>query len=303
MLKEARMPIKDFKELIDRVKGSSKKTVALVCADDEHALQAVIAARDIVNAVLVGDPDAITKELNALGHNAKEFRIVPVPEKVHPSLVAAQLIQKGEADFLMKGRIMTGTLLKGVLAPESGLRTGRLMSHLLLLELPGYPKLLGITDPGMCPNPDLDQKKQIVMNAVEFFNKVGYENPSVAAMCAVETINPKMVETIDASELVRMNRSGEIPNCYIEGPLSYDLAMYPDIGEIKGYHSDYAGNFDILLVPQIVVGNVLGKCLTYTCGGSSAGLILGCKVPIVLTSRGAAAIEKYHSLALAAGVC
>lgn len=297
------MPIRDFNELIDKVKSSGRKTVALVCADDEHALQAVIAAQDIVDAALVGDPAAIEKELKALGHSAGEFRIVPVPEKMHPSIVAAQLIQKGEADFLMKGRIMTGTLLKGVLAPESGLRTGRLMSHLILLEIPGYPKLLGITDPGMCPNPDLEQKKQILLNAVEFFHKVGYEEPSVAALCAVETINPKMVETIDASELVRMNRAGEIPGCYVEGPISYDLAMYPDICRIKGYETERAGDFDILLMPQIVVGNVLGKCLTYTCGGSCAGIILGCKVPVVLTSRGASAMEKYYSLALAAGVC
>ena len=297
------MPLKNFDELIDKVKGNSRKTVALVCADDEHALQAVIAAKEIVDAVLVGDPVSISRELEKLGFSPKDFRIEAVPAGMHPSICAARLIQQGKADFLMKGRIMTGDLLKGVLAPESNLRTGKLMSHLILIQLPGYPKLLGITDPGMCPNPDLEQKKQILTNAVNFFHRVGYEKPNVAAICAVETINRKMVETIDASELVRMNLEGELPECYVEGPISYDIAMYPEIGRIKGYECPCAGNFDILLMPQIVVGNVLGKCLTYTCGGINAGIILGCKVPIVLTSRGASAQEKYYSLALAAGVC
>ena len=143
------MPIKNFDELIAKVKGGPKKTVALVQANDEHALQAVIAAKDIVNAVLVGDEDKISAVLRELGENPADFNIVSVPEGMHPSVKAAQLIHEGKADFLMKGKIMTGDLLKGVLSPEADMKTGNLMSHIIIAEVPGYHKLLCVTDGGM----------------------------------------------------------------------------------------------------------------------------------------------------------
>jgi phosphate butyryltransferase len=295
--------LKNFDELISFVKkGSKKTTVALVQANDAHALEAVIEASDIVNAILVGDEQEIRKELIALKQNPDNFEIVQVPEGMHPSVCAAQLIHEGRADFLMKGKIMTGDLLKGVLSKEADLRTGNLMSHIMICELPGYHKLICVTDGGMCMYPDFEQKKQIVMNAVQFFNKLGYEKPAVAALCAIETVNPKMPETVHAAELHRMSVEGELGNCYVEGPISYDLAMVPELMEVKGYKSDYSGNFDILFVPEIVAGNVLGKAFVYTCGGRLSGLVLGCKVPIVLTSRGSSTDEKYYSLALGAGV-
>ena len=126
----------------------------------------------------------------------------------------------------------------------------------MICELPGYHKLICVTDGGMCMYPDFEQKKQIVMNAVQFFNKLGYEKPAVAALCAIETVNPKMPETVHAAELHRMSVEGELGNCYVEGPISYDLAMVPELMEVKGYKSDYSGNFDILFVPEIVAGNV-----------------------------------------------
>jgi phosphate butyryltransferase len=297
------MALKDFEELIAKVKGSGKKTVALVAADDEHALQAVIAAKDIVNARLVGDADRISKELRLLHEDPEKFDIVPVPDGEHPAVTAARLIRDGKADFLMKGKIMTGDLLKGVLSQEADLRTGSLMSHIIIAEVPGYHKLICVTDGGMCTYPDLEQKKQIVSNAVKFLHLLGYERPNIAALCAVETVNPKMPETVHAAELKRMSLEGELPKCYVEGPISYDLAMVPELSKIKGYDCPCAGEFDVLLVPEIVVGNALGKCFVYTCGGRMAGLVVGCKVPIVVTSRGSSAEEKYYSLALGAGVC
>ena len=295
------MALKNFDELITKVKGGPKKTVALVQANDAHALEAVIAARDIVNAVLVGDPEKISEVLVSLGQNPADFNIVAVPEGMHPSVCAANLIHEGKADFLMKGKIMTGDLLKGVLSPEANLRTGKLMSHIIIAEVPGYHKLLCVTDGGMCTYPDLEKKKDIVQNVATFFNNLGYEKVNVAALCAIETVNPKMPETVDAAELKRMSLSGELSHCYVEGPISYDLAMCPELGPVKGFESPCAGDFDVMLAPEIVVGNVLGKCLVCTCGGRMAGLVLVCKVPIVLTSRGSSADEKYYSLALGAG--
>lgn len=297
------MALKNFDELIAKVKGGSRKTVALVAANDEHSLQAIIAAKDIVDSVLVGEKALIEAELKKLGENPADYRIVEPAQDEHPSVTAAKLIHAGEADFLMKGHIMTGDMLKGVLKPEADLRTGNLMSHIIINELPGYHKLICVTDGGMCMYPDLEKKVGIVKNAVEFFHKLGYEKPNVAALCAIETVNPKQQETVDAAELKRMSLAGELPNCYVEGPISYDLAMVPEISEIKGYNCPCVGDFDILMVPEFVVGNVLGKTFTYTCGGKLAGLILGCKVPIVLTSRGSSAEEKYYSLALGAGIC
>ncbi|MDD3919755.1 MAG: phosphate acyltransferase [Eubacteriales bacterium] len=297
------MALKNFDDLIAKVKGNARKTVAVVEAHDAHALEAVIHASDIVDAVLVGDPEKIGAVLKELGEKPDRYPIVQVPEGMHPSVCAAKLIHEGKADFLMKGKIMTGDLLKGVLSPEADMRTGGLMSHIVINEVPGYHKLLCVTDGGMCTYPDLEKKKQIVQNAVDFFHGLGYERPNIAALCAIETVNPKMQETVDAAALKEMSLSGELSGCYVEGPISYDLAMVPELSEAKGYSSPAVGEFDILLVPEIVVGNVLGKCLVYTCGGRMAGVVLGCKVPIVLTSRGSSAEEKYYSLALGAGVC
>lgn len=297
------MALRNFDELIEKVKGGKKRTVALVEANDAHALEAVIHAADIVSAILVGDRKKISDVLLELGQDPAGFEIVEVPAGMHPSVCAANLIHEGRADFLMKGKMMTGDLLKGVLSPEANLRSGGLMSHVMMTEVPGYHKLLCVTDGGMCTYPDLEKKKHIVENAVRFFHGLGYEKPNVAALCAIETVNPKMQETVDAAALKEMSLNGELPSCYVEGPISYDLAMVPALSEIKGFSCPCVGDFDILLVPEIVVGNVLGKCFVYTCGGRMAGVIQGCKVPIVLTSRGSSAEEKYYSLALGAGVC
>ena len=261
------MTVKTFDELVAKVKSGKKSTVALVCANDAHALEAVIHASDLVDAVLVVEADKLD-ELKALlvslGKNPDDFAIEVVPEGMHPSVCAAKLIHAGKADFLMKGKIMTGNLLKGVLSPDADLRTGSLMSHVMLFEVPGYHKLLGVTDGGMCTYPDLEKKVGIVKNAVRFFHKIGVEKPNVAALCAIETINPKMQETVDGAELKRMSLAGELGECYVEGPISYDLAMVPELSAVKGYTAcPCCGDFDILLVPEIVVGNVLGKCLTY----------------------------------------
>lgn len=296
------MTLKNFTELIDRVKACPKKTVALVCADDEHALEAIIKAGDMIDAVLVGDTMKIAEKLRNLNQNPEDFRLVQVPEGQHPAVTAAKLIHSGEADFLMKGRISTGDLLKGVLSDESGLRKYGLMSHVSIQEVPGYHKLIFLTDSGMCINPDVEQKKQILINVLDFMRKLGYQKPAVAALCAIETVNPDMSETVDARVLKKMVDAGIIENCNFEGPISYDVAMLPEAARIKGYNSPNSGNFDVLLVPNLLAGNLLGKSLVYTLKGQMAGLILGAKVPIVLTSRSSTAEEKYNSLAIAASV-
>lgn len=200
----------------------------------------------------------------------------------------------------MKGKIQTADLLRAVVNKENGLRTGKVMSHIVIHEIPTYHKLLAVTDGGMMMYPNLDEKKQIIENAVSTFLALGYENPKVAVLAAVETVNPKMQESVDADMLKKMNIKGEIKNCIVEGPISYDLTMSKESASIKGFVSPVTGEADIIVVPNITVGNILGKSLVYSAGAKMAGFIVGAKVPIVLTSRGSTSEEKYLSLALSA---
>jgi len=294
--------LRNFDEMVEKVKGLlSKRTVALVAAEDRHALEAVLHAEKegIVKAILVGDEGKIRellKDLNATG----EYEIANEPDSSKAAYKAVELVRENKADFLMKGKIDTAGILKAVVDKERGLGQGRLMSHVAIVEVPTYHKLLVATDGGMVMYPTLDQKKEIINNAVETLLKLGYERPKVGVLAAVEKVNPKMPETVDGDKLKEMNINGEIKNCIVEGPISYDLAIYEEAAKIKGYESQVAGDVDVLVVPDITTGNVLGKALIYSAKGKMAGIVVGAKVPIILTSRGSSAEEKFLSLALAA---
>ncbi|MCG8482385.1 MAG: phosphate butyryltransferase, partial [Clostridia bacterium] len=198
----------------------------------------------------------------------------------------------------MKGKIQTATLLKAVVDKSTGIRTDSTMSHVSILEVPTYHKLIAVTDAGMMIYPTLDQKKWIVQNAVNTFISLGYEKPKVAILAAVENVNEKMPETVDADNLKKMSQAGDLGNCIVDGPLSYDLAMSPESVKIKGFKSPVACDADILVAPNISAGNILCKSMIYTGGAKMAGCIAGAKVPIALTSRGATSEEKYLSLVL-----
>jgi len=294
--------LRNFDEMVEKVKGlPAKRTVALVAAEDRHALEAVLHAEKegIVKAILVGDEGKIRellKDLNATG----EYEIANEPDSSKAAYKAVELVRENKADFLMKGKIDTAGILKAVVDKERGLGQGRLMSHVAIVEVPTYHKLLVATDGGMVMYPTLDQKKEIINNAVETLLKLGYERPKVGVLAAVEKVNPKMPETVEGDKLKEMNINGEIKNCIVEGPISYDLAIYEEAAKIKGYESQVAGDVDVLVVPDITTGNVLGKALIYSAKGKMAGIVVGAKVPIILTSRGSSAEEKFLSLALAA---
>lgn len=297
------MVFNNFDQLIDKVKGFEKKRkVAVVAAQDEHTLQAVFRARenDIVEPVLIGNAVEIKKILKNLNKNLNEENIIDVDGDVAAAKKAVELVLEDKVDFIMKGIIQTADLLRAVVDKEKGLRTGKVMSHFVINEIPNYHKLLVTTDGGMLMYPDLEQKKHIIENAVDTLISLGYDKPKVAVLAAVETVNPKMPETVDAAKLKAMNQSGEIINCIIEGPLSYDITMNKESAKIKGIDSQVCGDADILIVPNITTGNILGKCLVYSAGAKMAGFIVGAKVPIVLTSRGSSSEEKYLSLVLCA---
>ncbi|AKN32212.1 phosphate butyryltransferase [Clostridium carboxidivorans P7] len=297
------MVFKNFEELIKKVQNSgSKKIAAVVAAQDEHTLQAVFKARkdNIAEPVLIGNKSKIKEILSNLKEDLDDSSIIDVEDDASAAAKAVELVNSNKADFIMKGKIQTADLLKAVVNKEHGLRTGKVMSHFVINEIPNYHKLIVTTDGGMMMYPNVDEKKQIIENAVNTLIDMGYEKPKVAVLAAVEKVNPKMPESVDAGLLKEMNQKGEIKNCIVEGPISYDLTMSKESAEIKGYSSPVVGDADVLIVPNITAGNILGKALVFSAGGKMAGFIVGAKVPIVLTSRGASAEEKYLSLVLSA---
>jgi phosphate butyryltransferase len=297
------MVIKDFEQLIEKVQNfEGKKKVAVVAAQDEHTLEAVFhaAENNIVEPVLIGSKEKIKEIVAKLGKKISDDAIIDAADEIASAQKAVEMARNGEVDFIMKGKIQTADLLKAVVDKEKGLRTGKVMSHISIQEIPTYHKLLITTDGGMMMYPDLEQKKKIIENAVSVLHSLGYENPKVGVLAAVETVNPKMPESVDAGKLKEMNLNGEITGCIVEGPISYDIAMNKESGIIKGFVSPVAGDPDILIVPNITAGNILGKCLVYSAGAKMAGFIVGAKVPIVLTSRGSSSEEKYLSLVISA---
>ncbi len=292
-----------MQEIVDAVcRQQTRVRVAVAAADDRHVLEAVFHAQSegIADPVLVGDAERITALLTELGLEGRSYELVGTAPEESPAQRAVELIAAGRAEFLMKGRLDTRDLLLPVVNRTNNLHTGRTMSLMAFHQLPGYHKLLVTTDGGMIPHPDLPMKRDIILNAVETLRRMGYEHPKVAVLCGIEKPNPKMPETLDAEALVEMNRQGEIPGCTVVGPISYDLAMSREIAVIKGYACPHVQDFDVLVVPNLAAGNILGKCIAVSAGGSMSGIIVGAKIPVVLTSRGATAQEKFHALALAA---
>lgn len=299
------MDLKNFDELVAMVKQFPEPMRGIVvAAGDHHTLEAIKEAMEegIMKPVLVGDKPVIEAILKEIGLFVDQTDIYDVPDPDEAAKKAVELIHEDKGDFIMKGKLETAQVLRPVVNKESGLGTGRVMSHFVFFELPYYHKLLVITDGGVMTYPNLDQKKQIIENTVDTLKCLGYENPKVAVVAAVEKINPKMPATVDAGALKEMNQKGEIKDCIIEGPISLDLALEKEASVIKGYDSPVAGDADAIIVPDIQAGNLLGKAVTIIARGNMAGFVVGAKVPVVFTSRSSSAREKFLSIVLAAAV-
>ncbi len=298
------MVISSFSALKSRLQHLSPREAVGAAAHDEHTLQAVFAARrdGLIRPILVGRRNEIRSIARSLGEELSPEQIVDAQDDLECAARSVALIREGKGDILIKGMLQTGTLLKAVVHRETGIRASQVMSHVAILDVPRYHKLLFITDGGMVVAPNLEQKGHILKNAVDFCRFLGYERPKAAALCAVETVNPAMPETGDALSLKEAGERGEFGPCIVEGPISLDLATDREAALVKGYHSPVAGDADILLVPAIAVGNVLGKALYGLAGGQMAGVVLGAAVPITINSRGATPEEKYYSILLCAAM-
>lgn len=297
------MVYKNFDELVEKVKGyPTMKKMAVAQAGDEHTLEAVFNARKegIAKPILVGNKENILDILSKLGEEVPMEDIYEVSNDKEAAELAVALVKEGKADFLMKGFLDTGVILKAVVNKENGLGKGGVMSHFTMFDIPTYHKILVAVDGGMVTYPTLEQKKAIIENTVDTLVDMGYDMPKVGVLACVEKVNPKMPETVEARALHDMNKANEIKNCIVEGPISYDCAMDSEIAKFKGFESEVAGDVDILVAPNIHAGNIMGKMLAITCKAKMAGFIVGAKCPIVLTSRGSSAEEKFLSIVVSA---
>jgi phosphate butyryltransferase len=292
--------IKSFEKLIGLAKSKGSKKLAVAVAEDHEVLEAVKMATElkIIEPTLVGDKEkieAIAKEIN---FDLTKTKIIDEKDQVLAAREATRLVSSGECDILMKGLVPTATIMKQVLDKEIGLRTEKIISHVAAFHVKNYHKVFFVTDAAMNIAPDLNGKKGIIENAVDLAHSLDIKIPKVAILAASEKVSPKMESTVHAGELVSLYKSGEIKNCVVDGPFALDNAISKEAAKVKGIDSEVAGNPDILLVPNIDAGNVLYKSLTFLADADSAGIILGTKAPIVLTSRADNKEAKLHSIAL-----
>ncbi|MBR3243554.1 MAG: phosphate butyryltransferase [Parasporobacterium sp.] len=299
------MELKSMQDFLEIVKKKSVvKNVAVPGAADDHVLEAVFEGEKLglVKAILIDKEEEVKKVLKEMGKDPANYEIINANTPEECGQIAVNLVREGKANVILKGLIETKDVLKPVVNKETGIGLGGVMSIVAFTELPSYHKLLVVTDGGMMTYPTVEQKAGIIKNAVDCYKKLGIENPKIACVAAVEKVNPKMPETVDAAELKKMNEEGLIKDCIVEGPISLDLAVSADSAARKKYESPVAGDADVILVPNIQVGNVAHKSMLLFGGGKMAGVVIGAKCPIIINSRGSSAEEKFDSLLLACAV-
>jgi len=296
------MVLKTLADLKNIVAGGPKKKLVLATAQDQQSLSAVVRAwkDNIIEPILIGDKESIQNICTTNNYDISGLRIIHEPGIEMAVEMAVKMVNNNEGDILMKGKVGSSTLLKCILNKEWGLRTGNLLSHFALFEVETYHKVIAVTDVAMNIAPNLRDKIAIINNSVNCLIRLGYTMPKVAVLGAVEMVNENMEATLDAALLSKMNQRDQIKNCIIDGPLAFDNAVSLESARHKGIRSEIAGDTDLLLMPDIEVGNVLYKSLVFFAKAKVASVILGARVPIVLTSRSDSEQAKYDSILLAA---
>lgn len=290
---------KNFAEVVEEAKKTGPYKICIAKAEDAELLKAVKMAQDMgfIHPVLVGEEAAISEICKELGMTDVEIVDASTDEDAVAKAVAH--VKSGNSDILMKGLVNTSIYMRGILARETGMRTGNLISLVAVYEIEGYHKLLYCTDSGINTNPDLEAKKQILDNAIKAMNNMGIADPKVAALAANEMVNPKIQATVDADGLVKAVASGEVAKCTIEGPIAFDVAFSKYAAEHKGIDSSISGDVDLLVFPNIETGNVLGKSWLHFNNAKWAGIVLGASCPVILGSRSDTAEIKINAIALA----
>lgn len=296
------MVLKTLSDLKNIALNNPGKKLVLAAAHDHNSLGAVMRAWQdkIIEPILIGDKEGILRICESFNYDITGLRIIHEPDTSKAAELSVKMASSNQADVLMKGKIGTSSLLKCVLNKEWGLRTGNLLSHFALFEVETYPKVIAVTDVAMNIAPNLQDKIAIINNSVSCLTRLGYTMPKVAILGAVEMVNENMEATLHAALLSKMNQRDQIKNCIIDGPLAFDNAVSLESARHKGIRSEVAGDTDLLLMPDIEVGNVLYKSLVFFAKAKVASVILGAKVPIVLTSRSDSEQAKYDSILLSA---
>lgn len=294
------MQIRNFTQLREEAKRAGPRTVAIAAAQDHEAL---LAARDaeergIANFILIGDREAILREAEAHEVDIGAMRIVDEAERQAAAYRAMRMVARGEAHCAMKGRIFTADFLKAALDPDVGMRTGKLLTHVAVFDIPGFDRLILLSDAGVLVAPTLEQKMHVVQNAIDVAHRLGVETPRVAVLAAAEMVNPKIPSTMDAASLAKMADRGQIYGGIVDGPLALDNAISPEAARIKGIRGEVAGQADILIAPDLEAGNALAKAIIYFAHSDMAGVVVGARMPLILPSRADVHEAKMMSIVL-----
>jgi phosphate butyryltransferase len=282
-----RTPIRTYVDLLEAAKAKGPKTVAVASGGQAEVILAGLDAEEagLAEVVLVGDSGLIKQIAADQGFDISRMDLVHQPDSREAATQVMKLVSEGQADIAMKGRVETSDFLRAALRKELCLRTGRLFTHVAAFQIPGFDRLIFISDAGVVVAPDLEQKVQIVQNAIYVAHALGINLPRVAVLAATEVVNPKIPTTLDAANLSKMADRGQIKGGLVDGPLALDNAISPESARIKGIKSDVAGYADILIAPDIEAGNVLAKAITYFAQGEMAGVVVGARCPFILASR------------------
>ncbi len=295
------MPIKSFQQLKYEATWVGPKRLAVVAAANAELLGACHEAQKagMVHCILAEDRQKLARLAEASQVDIADMTLLDIPDHEEAAKTVMGMARAGEADVVMKGTLETATFIRAALDRDGGLRVGRLLTHVAVFEIPGFNRLLLISDAGIVVAPDIYQKIVIVQNAIEVAHKLGMEKPKVAILAASELVDPKIPSTSDAANLSKMAERGQIRGGIVDGPLALDNAISESSAAIKGIKSPVAGKADILVVPDVEAGNLLAKAITYFGRGEMAGVVVGGCAPLVVTSRSDSQVAKLVSIALA----
>ncbi len=294
-------PHSKYEKLISLAKEVPSATTVVVHPCDESSLRGPCEAAElgIIKPILVGPVAKIAAVAKQYGIDVARYELVDVPHSDAAAVKAVELIHEGKGELLMKGSLHTDELMRAVTSGTMGLRTARRISHVFIMDVPTHSDTLFITDAAINIFPDLEAKRDIVQNAIDLYTQIGLGTPRVGILSAVETVTPKIPSTIDAAALCKMADRGQITGGVLDGPLAFDNAISPQAAEIKGIRSPVAGRAQILVVPDLEAGNMLAKNLTFLSNADAAGIVLGARVPIILTSRADSVRSRLASCAVA----
>jgi phosphate acetyltransferase len=290
-----------YERLLERCRGLEPVPTAVAHPCEASALAGAVEAahKGLIVPILIGPADKIAATARAASIDLGGSQVVDAPHSHASAAKAVETIRKGEAELLMKGSLHTDELMAAVVARDGGLRTARRISHIFIMDVPTYHKVLIVTDGAINIAPTLEDKADICQNAIDLARSLGLERPRVAILAAVETVTSKMPATIDAAALCKMAERGQITGGILDGPLAFDNAISKQAARTKGIRSDVAGDPDILLAPDLEAGNILAKQLSFLANADSAGLVLGARVPVILTSRADSVRSRIASCAVA----